>query len=133
MKHTRRTDAWRNPLAFRHGVKQGGFDLVICCNYLFRPRLDELFGLVAAGGALVCETFARGNARYGRPASPKFLLGPGELATAAARNGFVVIAFEHGFTGAPRPAMVQRICAARAPVSAVRFMLDVPDASRRSG
>lgn len=92
------------------------FDLVVTCNYLHRPRLDELFGLVRPGGRIVYETFARGNERYGRPSSPAFLLAPGELLDAAARGGFSVIAYEHGLArGAAGPAVVQRLCAARPP------------------
>jgi SAM-dependent methyltransferase len=91
------------------------FDVVICCNYLFRARLDLLFGLVAPGGRLIYETFACGNERYGRPASAAFLLRPAELLQACARNGFEVVAYEHGYVPAPKPAVVQRVCATRPP------------------
>ncbi|HWS74108.1 MAG TPA: class I SAM-dependent methyltransferase, partial [Quisquiliibacterium sp.] len=49
------------------------FDAVVCCNYLFRPRLDLLTALVAPVGLLVYETFAEGNERFGRPSRPSFL------------------------------------------------------------
>jgi hypothetical protein len=101
--------------------ERGRYDAVVCCNYLFRPRLDLLFGLVAPGGLLLYETFARGNARYGRPSNPAFLLGEGELFRAAERNGFAVLGYEHGFAAGPRPAMVQRLCAARPPFDAERY------------
>src|SRR5690606_33554153 len=55
------------------------FDAVIVTNYLFRPRFDLLASLVAPGGVLIYETFARGNERYGRPSNPAFLLVAGEL------------------------------------------------------
>lgn len=97
------------------------FDVVLCCNFLHRPRLDLLFGLVAPGGLVVYETFAQGNERYGRPSNPAFLLAPGELLSVAARNGFVVLAYEHGFRGGDRPAMVQRLCAARPPFDPERY------------
>lgn len=90
------------------------FDMVVCCNYLFRPRLDLLVSLVASGGALVYETFALGNERYGRPSNPDYLLRPGELLEAAHRGGLAVLAYEHGEITAPKPAVIQRICAIRA-------------------
>ena len=34
---------------------------------------------VAPGGALLYETFAAGNERFGKPSNPDFLLRPGEL------------------------------------------------------
>lgn len=91
------------------------FDAVVCCNFLHRPRLGLLFGLVAPGGLMIYETFAQGNERYGKPSNPAFLLAPGELYSAAARAGFVVLAYEHGFAGGGRAAIVQRLCAARPP------------------
>lgn len=99
------------------------FDAVVCCNFLHRPRLDLLFGLVAPGGLMIYETFARGNERYGRPSNPDFLLADGELAAVARRCGFTVLAYEHGFAGAGRPAIVQRLCAARPAFDAERYPL----------
>jgi SAM-dependent methyltransferase len=99
------------------------FDVVLCANFLHRARLDLLMGLVAPGGLLVYETFALGNERYGRPSNPAFLLRPGELYEAAARAGLHVLAYEHGFTGAARPSMVQRLAAARPPFEAERYPL----------
>ncbi len=93
------------------------FDAVICCNYLFRPRIDLLFGLVAPGGRVIYETFARGNERYGRPSSPAFLLRAGELLDASLRNGFDVVAYEHGLVSVPKAAIVQRVCAIRPPAA----------------
>jgi SAM-dependent methyltransferase len=106
------TDLEAQPWPF----ERSAFDVVICCNYLFRPRLDLLFGLVAPGGRMIYETFALGNERYGRPANPDFLLRAGELLDAARRNGFTVAGFEHGFVSVPKPAIVQRLCAVRPPV-----------------
>jgi hypothetical protein len=99
------------------------FDAIVCCNFLHRPRQDLLAALLAPGGLLIQETFAQGNARYGRPANPDFLLRPGELARCAERAGLVVLAFEHGFTPAPKPAMVQRVCAVRPPFDPERLPL----------
>lgn len=98
------------------------FDAVVCCNFLHRPRLDLLFGLVAPGGLMIYETFARGNERYGRPSNPDFLLADGELAAAARRCGLAVLAYEHGFAGG-RAAIVQRLCAVRPPFGPERYPL----------
>ena len=100
------------------------FDAVVCCNFLHRPRADLVAGLLNPGGLLIHETFALGNARYGRPANPDFLLRPGELARAAERAGLVVLAYEHGFVRTPKPALVQRICAVRPPFDPESFPLD---------
>ena len=99
------------------------FDAIVCTNYLFRPRLDLLLALLAPGGLWLHETFAVGNARYGRPSNPAFLLRPGELARAAQRNGLHVLAFEDGYVGRPRPARIQRIAAVRPPFDPERMPL----------
>lgn len=99
------------------------FDAVIVCNYLFRPRLALLAGLLAPGGLLLYETFAEGNARFGRPSNPDFLLRPGELLALAARAGLQVVAYEDGVVAEPKPARVQRICAVRPPLPAEGFRL----------
>ena len=56
------------------GFADDGFDIVIVANYLYRPRLDDLFQLVRQGGYLAYETFATGNEAFGRPSNPDFLL-----------------------------------------------------------
>jgi SAM-dependent methyltransferase len=92
------------------------FDAVVVTNYLWRPRLPDIVASVAAGGVLICETFAVGNETVGKPANPDFLLRPGELLQAA--QGLRVVAFEDGFEAA-QPRFVQRIVAVReAPGSA---------------
>lgn len=101
----------------------GSFDAVIVANYLFRPRLALLCALLRPGGMLICETFAHGNARYGRPSNPDYLLRPGELLDVARGAGLGVIAFEDGFAAAPRAARIQRICAIRPPVTYERVPL----------
>jgi len=60
---------------------------------------------------LLYETFAVGNAAFGKPGNPAFLLAPRELLEAFAV--LRVIAFEDGYEQDPRPAMVQRIAAMR--------------------
>ena len=89
------------------------FDAVIVANYLFRPRFALACGLLAPGGLLVYETFARGNEAWGRPSNPDFLLQEGELFERARAAGLVVTAYESGYVSEPKPAVVQRICAAR--------------------
>ena len=97
---------------------------VVVTNYLHRPILPAIVGSVAGHGVLIYETFAVGNERFGRPSNPDFLLRPGEL-LAAVRGRLEVVAFEDGQTAAPRPAMVQRICAVGSLYSAAR-RLDGP-------
>lgn len=58
------------------------FDLVVITNYLHRPLLGQIFGLARPGGLLLYETFGQGNADFGRPSNPDFLLQEGELASA---------------------------------------------------
>lgn len=89
------------------------FDAVVVTNYLWRPLLPALVEAVAPGGLLLYETFAEGNARFGKPSNPDFLLRPGELLELV-RGRLVVAAYEHGETPAPRPAVVQRIAAVAA-------------------
>ncbi len=99
------------------------FDAIVCTNYLFRPRLDLLVALLAPGGVWLHETFAVGNARYGRPSNPAFLLRAGELARAAERNRLHVLALEDGYVGRPKPARIQRIAAVRPPFDPERMPL----------
>jgi SAM-dependent methyltransferase len=86
------------------------FAVVVVTNYLYRPILPEIIAAVADDGVLVYETFAVGNERHGRPSNPDFLLRPGELLDAI-HGKLDPIAFEQGEVQAPRPAVVQRICA----------------------
>ena len=83
---------------------------IVVTNYLHRPLLPALLAALEPGGVLIYETFADGNARFGRPSSPDFLLRRGELLEAV-RGTLQVVAFEQGEASAPKPAVVQRICA----------------------
>jgi SAM-dependent methyltransferase len=117
-------DTW--PVDLEHGRLPFGaerFEAIICTNYLFRPRLDLMASWLAPGGLLIYETFARGNARYGRPANPDFLLQPGELAGLAWRCGLHLLAFEDGYVATPRPARLQRMVALAPPFDLERFPL----------
>ena len=86
------------------------FDAIIVANYLHRPLFPLILAAVAPGGVLIYETFAAGNARYGRPSNPDFLLKPGELMQVA-HGRLEVVAYENLAVEVPRPALIQRICA----------------------
>ncbi len=88
------------------------FPGVVVTRYLHRPLLDDLVGAVAPGGALIYETFARGQERLGRPRDPDHLLRAGELLEVV-RGRLRVVAYEDVLDEDP-PARVQRICAVRA-------------------
>lgn len=87
------------------------FDAVIVTNYLHRPLFPDLLQSVSPSGLLIYETFAEGNERFGRPANPEFLLKHGELLELVAPS-LRVLAYEDIYSDDPKPAMVQRICAA---------------------
>jgi SAM-dependent methyltransferase len=118
-------------ITVRHADLEGGvwpytdgtFDGIVVTNYLFRPLLPLIAASLAPGGMLIYETFAQGNESYGRPANPDFLLAPGELLALARAAQLRVVAYEDGYSGTPKPAMVQRIAAARPPVAAAGLSL----------
>ncbi len=91
-------------------LKDLRYDAVIVTNYLWRPILPEIVGCVADDGILICETFALGQERHGKPSNPDFLLKPDELLEAAIPT-LVVVAYEHGEIGGDNPRIVQRIAA----------------------
>lgn len=85
------------------------FDAIVVVHYLHRALLPHLLCALTDDGVVLYETFALGNASYGRPANPAFLLVPGELLDFARR--LTVVAFEQGLFAAPRPAVRQRLAA----------------------
>ncbi|HBK43856.1 MULTISPECIES: methyltransferase domain-containing protein [unclassified Polynucleobacter] len=89
------------------------FSAIVVTNYLYRPFLDQLPKMLTEGGVLIYETFADGNAEFGKPSNPNFLLKPGELLALAQHSGLKVIAYEDIYLDQPKPAMVQRICAVK--------------------
>lgn len=89
--------------------RRGAFDLIVVTNYLWRPLLADLAPALAPGGRLIYETFGYGNARYGRPKNPDYLLQPNELLKFFSGD-LDIVAFEQGFTATPKPAVIQRIC-----------------------
>lgn len=92
----------------------GGYDGIVVTNYLHRPLLPAIASALAPDGAVIYETFAQGNERFGRPRNPDFLLRPGELLKAFA--SLAVVAFEQGAVTLPRPAVIQRIAAVNGPI-----------------
>lgn len=84
------------------------FDAVVVTNYLWRALWPHILHSVRAGGVLVYETFGQGNAAYGKPSRPDFLLAPGELLQVCA--DWHIVAYEHGLRSQP-DRMVQRIIA----------------------
>ncbi|MFZ6686526.1 class I SAM-dependent methyltransferase [Undibacterium sp. SXout11W] len=98
----------------------GVFSAIIVCNYLHRPLFPHLLASLEQGGILIYETFAQGNADFGKPSNSAFLLKSGELLQQMRSNPEVqmqVIAYEEGFVCSPKDAMVQRICARKAAFS----------------
>jgi SAM-dependent methyltransferase len=89
---------------------QRRFEGIVVTNYLHRPLLPAIVAALAPGGALIYETFAVGNERFGRPANPHHLLKPGELIEAV-RGRLEIVAYETLETDDPRPAVVQRLAA----------------------
>ena len=85
---------------------------IVVANYLWRPLLPHLMAAMDKGSILIYETFMLGNERFGKPSNPAFLLRPDELRHVI-RKHLDLIAFEQGEIAAPRPAVVQRLCAVR--------------------
>ena len=88
------------------------FDGVVVTNYLHRPLLSTLVRAVAPGGALIYETFARGNEVFGKPRNPDHLLQREELLIAT-RPELRVVAFEDIVEQEPTPRVIQRVAAVR--------------------
>jgi SAM-dependent methyltransferase len=88
------------------------FEGVVVTNYLWRPILPDIVAAVAPGGALLYETFARGQEQFGHPHNPDFLLTPGELPDAV-REALRVAAYEDLIVEEPDLKAVQRIAAVR--------------------
>ena len=104
---------------------------IVVVNYLWRPLFPHLLDALEPGGALLYETFARGNERYGKPSNPDFLLAPGELLELA-RDRLEIVAYEHGTVFEPRPARVQRLAALKLPADRNEATL-APSADTKRG
>ncbi len=68
------------------------YRMLVVFRFLHRPLLPAIERALAPGGWLVYETYRRGQERFGRPKSPRFLFEPGELA--AAFPGLTVVRYE---------------------------------------
>ena len=88
------------------------FGGLLVVNYLHRPLLPRLPGMLEPGGVLIYETFAQGNERFGKPRNPDFLLAAGELLDVYASR-LSIVAFEQGQVDVPAPAVIQRRAAIR--------------------
>jgi SAM-dependent methyltransferase len=88
------------------------FEGVVVTNYLWRAILPDIVAAVAPGGALLYETFARGQEQFGHPHNPNFQLKPGELLDAV-QGELRVAAYEDLIVEEPDPRAVQRIAAVR--------------------
>ncbi len=106
----------------------GNYDGIVVANYLHRPLFPAIAAALAPGGAVIYETFALGNGRFGRPGNPEFLLRPGELLDAFA--ALTVVAFEQGEVASPRPAVVQRIAAVNGPLGKLPYVIPRPVGER---
>lgn len=83
------------------------YDLILVTNYLYRPHFENLLGnLKSQNAVLVYETFMDGNAQFGSPRSPDFLLQPNELLSRMSLLN--ILRFEQGLRSMPSPAMIQR-------------------------
>lgn len=96
--------------ALAAAVGERRFAAVIVTNYLHRPLLPLLPGLLKPGGRLIYETFMAGNERFGKPSNPDFLLQPDELFMVFSPV-LSVAAFEQGYRSDPTPRVIQNILA----------------------
>jgi SAM-dependent methyltransferase len=86
---------------------------IVVTNYLHRPLFPKIAAALQPGGVLIYETFGIGNEKFGRPSNPDFLLRPAELLAFAEAESLVVRAYACGAVSEPKPAVLQRIVAAR--------------------
>jgi SAM-dependent methyltransferase len=101
------------------------FAAIVVTNYLHRPLFGHLACALQPGGLLIYETFAEGNAAFGKPSNPAFLLAPGELLDLARTHALHVLAYEDGVLLKTRTARVQRIVAAAPGFDLSRIPLDL--------
>ena len=87
------------------------FGAIVVTHYLHRPLFPHLRAALAEDGALLYETFARGNEAFGRPSNPDFLLERDELLRLCGMP-LTVVAFEQGCVDqGGKTAVVQRVAA----------------------
>jgi len=86
------------------------FGAIVVVHYLHRALFPHLLAALSPDGVLLYEAFATGNAAYGKPSNPDFLLEQGELLELA-RETLTVVAFEQGRVDGVQPAVIQRLTA----------------------
>jgi len=86
------------------------FDAIVVVHYLHRALLPHLLAALTPDGVLIYETFATGNALYGKPSNPDFLLEESELLELS-RETLTIVAFEQGRVDGAQPAVIQRLAA----------------------
>ena len=60
-------------------INQGGYDVIICFNYLQRSLIPQIKAGLRTGGMVMYETFILEQARIGKPTNPDYLLKHNEL------------------------------------------------------
>ncbi len=60
-------------------IERGGYDVIICFNYLHRPLIPQIKEGLRTGGVVVYETFTVEQAQFGKPNNPDYLLEHNEL------------------------------------------------------
>ena len=88
------------------------FSGIVVVNYLYRPLFSSLIDNLASDGVLIYQTFMLGNEMFGKPSNPAFLLKENELNDVFSEK-LAVVDFEQGYTGEPKSAFVQKICAVK--------------------
>ncbi len=84
----------------RYSISPGGYDVIICFNYLHRPLIPAIRQGVRRGGMVAYETFIVDQARFGRPRNPDHLLKHNELLHMF--RDFRCLRYHEGLMGADR-------------------------------
>ena len=66
-------------LEIDYHIEKGGYDVIICFNYLQRSLITQIKDGLRVGGIVVYETFTVDQAQFGKPKNPDYLLKYNEL------------------------------------------------------
>jgi len=66
-------------LEIDYHIEKGGYDVIICFNYLQRSLITQIKDGLRVGGIVVYETFTVDQAQLGKPTNPNYLLEHKEL------------------------------------------------------
>ena len=66
-------------LEIDYHIEKGGYDVIICFNYLQRSLITQIKDGLRVGGIVVYETFTVDHAQFGKPKNPDYLLKHKEL------------------------------------------------------